>query len=99
MLTGILHMPSKVTCDSYHCALTLRHADPADTGFAWATIWVMDSWAPDSNEMASLKDEYEESDIKLYTEDGRILGVGDRVTVIGWPENFPCLTIEVEIIR
>lgn len=103
MITGELLLPYKVTCDRLYCGLNLHllsMSEPSEPGY-WdeATIMVPYSWAPDQNEMTQIGDEYVESDIKLYTEDGRILYVGDTVTVIGQPETFPCLTINVEIIR
>jgi hypothetical protein len=103
MITGELILPYKVTCDRLYCGLNLHslsQSEPTEPGFLdTATILVRYSTAPNANEMAQIGNEYVESDIKLYTEDGRILYVGDTVTVIGRPETYPCLTLTVQIIR
>jgi hypothetical protein len=103
MITGELLSPNKVYCDRLYCMLTLHslsQSEPTEPGWLdTATIWVSYPPYPDANEMAQIGNDYLESDIKLYTDDGGILYVGDTVTVIGRAEISPCLTIKVRIIR
>ena len=98
MVTGELRLGSETTCDRFGCNLELWGRTPE--GFLdRLMIYVHDSMQPEANEMAYLGDDYTDEDLKLYTETGRVLGVGDLVTVIGWPPGQPCWSIDVVIIR
>jgi len=78
-LEGYIGAPSMMVCSSESCSVDLFPTAAAEGKGVGAYFKVGNG----ANEMSKLPDKFAPSDVKLHTNDGKVLGVGMKVRVTG----------------